>query len=201
MNLNMKKVTLVAGCVLLMLVAGSCNDINKQEAPVSLVASTTQHLHLLDLAGDPPGSNKCQGNVAEIKLTNVVVQPPLANPNPNVSGAELNQIKVDRYEVSYQRIDGGHLVPAPFVRSTSIVLAEGGSSDATSFVGFDLNALNQAPFAALLPQNGGVDPETGKPIITMDLTFTFFGQTLAGSRVTGNTHITLDFCYACGGCS
>ena len=62
-------------------------------------------------------------------------------------------------------------------------------------------ALNQAPFAALLPQNGGIDPETGKPIITMDVILTFFGQTLAGERVSGNTRLTLDFCFSCGGCS
>lgn len=201
MNLNMKKIALVASSALLMVVAGSCNDINKQSSPVSLVASNTQDLHQIDLAGDPTGSTKCQGDIAKVHLASVVIQPVSTNPNPNVSGADLNQIKVDRYQVSYQRIDGGHLVPAPFVRSTSLILASNGSSDATSFIAFDPNALNQAPFAALLPQNGGVDPETGKPIITMDVALTFFGTTLAGEHVTGNTHMTLDFCFSCGGCS
>jgi hypothetical protein len=99
------------------------------------------------------------------------------------------------------RVDGGHLVPAPFVRSTSLVIAAGGSAEGTTFLVFDPNALNQAPFAALLPQNGGVDPETGRPIITMDVITTFFGQTLAGERVSGNTRETLDFCFSCGGCN
>lgn len=201
MNLNMKKVALVATSVMLMLVAGSCNDINKQEAPVSLVASNTQVLHKIDLAGDPTGSTNCQQGIGTVHLQNVLVQSALSNPNTNVSAADLNQIKVDRYQVSYFRADGGHLVPSPFVRSTSLLLPTNGSSDETSFVVFDPNSLNQAPFAALLPQNGGVDPETGKPIITMDVIMTFFGETLAGSRVSGNTRFTLDFCYSCGGCS
>jgi len=201
MKLNMKKLTLIAGCLLLVLVAASCNDINKQKAPVSLVVSNTQDLHHIDLAGDPTGSTNCQKGIGTVKLSNVAIQPPLSNPNPNVSQADLNQIKGDRYQVSYFRADGGHLVPAPFVRSTSLILAEGGESTGTSFVVFDPNALNQAPFAALLPQNGGVDPETGKPIITMDVIMTFFGETLAGERVSGNTRFTLDFCYSCGGCS
>jgi hypothetical protein len=201
MKVNMKRIALIAASVVLMLVAGSCNDINKQEAPVSLVVSNTQDLHKIDLAGDPTGSTNCQKGIGTVHLANVTIQPPLANPNPNVSQAELNQVKVDRYQVSYFRADGGHLVPAPFVRSTSIVLAENGSAEGTTFVVFDPNALNQAPFAALLPQNGGVDPETGKPIITMDVIMTFFGETLAGSRVSGNTRFTLDFCYSCGGCS
>lgn len=201
MKLTMNKIALAALSMLLMIVAGSCNDINKQESPVSLVVSNTQNLHRLDLAGDPAGSTNCQQSIGTVHLASVVVQAPLAAPNPNVSGADLNQIKIDRYQVSYVRVDGGHLVPAPFVRSTSTVIAANGSSEGTTFVVFDPNALNQAPFAALLPQNGGVDPETGKPIITMDVILTFFGQTLAGERVSGNTRMTLDFCFSCGGCA
>ena len=198
MKLTMNRIALTALSMLLMVVAGSCNDINKQEAPVSLVVSNAQILHLIDLAGDPPGSTKCKQNISTVKLSSVVLQPPTTN--TNVSGADLNQIKVDRYQVSYTRVDGGHLVPAPFVRSTSVVISANGTGDPTTFQVFDPNAINQAPFAALLPQNGGVDPETGKPIITMDVTLTFFGQTLAGERVSGNTRMTLDFCFACGGC-
>ena len=199
MNAVMNRIALIAISLLLMIVAGSCNDINKQESPVSLIVSNSQILTRIDLAGDPAGSTECQKNVSEIHLTSVVVQPPTTN--TVVSGADLNQIKVDRYQVSYVRVDGGHLVPAPFVRSTSVVLAAGASGTPSTFVVFDPNALNQAPFAALLPQNGGVDPETGKPIITMDVILTFFGQTLAGERVSGNTRMTIDFCFSCGGCA
>jgi hypothetical protein len=199
MNATMNRIALIAISVLLMIVAGSCNDINKQESPVSLIVSNTQNLHTIDLAGDPAGSTKCQESVGTIHIATVVVQPPTTN--TNVSGADLNQVKIDRYQVSYVRVDGGHLVPAPFVRSTSLVIAAGGTAEGTTFLVFDPNALNQAPFAALLPQNGGVDPETGRPIITMDVITTFFGQTLAGERVSGNTRETLDFCFSCGGCN
>ena len=199
MNATMNRIALIAISVLLMFVAGSCNDINKQESPISLVVSNTQNLHTIDLAGDPAGSTKCQQSVGTIHISTVVIQPPTTN--TNVSGADLNQVKIDRYQVSYVRVDGGHLVPAPFVRSTSLVISAGGTAEGTTFLVFDPNALNQAPFAALLPQNGGVDPETGKPIITMDVITTFFGQTLAGERVSGNTRETLDFCFSCGGCN
>ena len=152
MKRTMNRIALVALSMLLMIVAGSCNDINKQESPVSLVVSDTQNLHLIDLAGDPTGSTKCQQTVDTIHITTVVVQPPLANPNPNTSIADLNQVKIDRYQVSYVRVDGGHLVPAPFVRSTSLILPSNGSAEGTSFVVFDPNSLNQAPFAALIKQ-------------------------------------------------
>lgn len=200
MNRNRKRVVIVAAAAVLLMVAGSCNDINRQASPVSLIVSDKQNLHLIDLAGDAAGSSTCQQDVDTVLLTTVIVQPPITN--PNVSNADLNQVKIDRYQVSYVRVDGGHLVPSPFVRSTSIVIAAGGTgAPGGSLQLVDPNALNQAPFAALLPQNGGVDPETGKRIITMDVITTFFGQTLAGERVSGSTRMTLDFCFSCGGCA
>jgi hypothetical protein len=133
-----------------------------------------------------------------VKIAAILLETP--STNPNLTRANLNQVKIDRYRISYVRADGGHLVPAPFVRSISTVIDVGGSSDATTFQVFDPNALNQAPFAALLPQNGARDPETGRAIITMDVILEVFGTTLAGERVSGNTRMTLDFCFSCGGC-
>lgn len=198
MNLTMRKITLTVGSLLVLLAATACNDSNKQEAPVRLVVTNVQTLTMIDLAGDPAGDVTCRKGIGTITLSAVTVGPGTAN--PNVSRADLNQVLVDRYEVTYQRIDGGKLVPAPIVRSTGITLLNGQQSPGTIFQLLDPNALDQAPFASLFPQNGGVDPETGRRIISMDLIITFFGQTLAGERVTGTTRESLNFCFQCGGC-
>jgi hypothetical protein len=198
MNRNRKRVAIVAAAAILLLAAGSCNDINRQSSPVQLIVTNTQLLHQIDLAGDVVGSVKCQGDIATVQLLALQIQP--AASNPLLTPADLNQVKIDRYRVSYVRADGGHLVPAPFVRSISSLINVGSSSSATGFQAFDPNALNQAPFAALLPQNGGHDPETGRSIITMDVILEVFGTTLAGERVAGSTRMTLDFCLSCGGC-
>jgi len=198
MNRNRKRVAIVAAAGILLLAAGSCNDINRQSSPIQLIVTNTQLLHRLDLAGDPVGSTKCQGNIATVQLLALQIQPSATN--PLLSPANLNQVKIDRYRVSYVRADGGHLVPAPFVRSISSLINVGSSSSATGFQAFDPNALNQAPFAALLPQNGGHDPETGRSVVTMDVILEVFGSTLAGERVAGSTRMTLDFCVSCGGC-
>ncbi|HKB79896.1 MAG TPA: hypothetical protein VKH35_09295 [Thermoanaerobaculia bacterium] len=191
-----------AAVVLLMLATGSCSDANKQSSPVTLLVTTDQVLHTIDLS---PGALNCNQEIGTVLMQAIQVQSSgsnLAPPsNPLQSPADLNVVKIDRYQVSYVRIDGGHLVPSPFVRSISTSLTPGGAGQSTSFVAFDPNALNQAPFAALLPQNGGIDPETGRRVITMDLVLTVFGQTLAGEKVSGNTRFSLDFCYSCGGCS
>ena len=198
MNRNRKRVAIVAAAGILLLAAGSCNDINRQSSPISLIVTNTQLLHQIDLAGDPVGSTKCQGDIATVQLLALQIQPSASN--PLLTPADLNQVKIDRYRVSYVRADGGHLVPAPFVRSISSLINVGSSSSATGFQAFDPNALNQAPFAALLPQNGGRDPETGRSVVTMDLILEVFGSTLAGERVAGSTRMTLDFCVSCGGC-
>ncbi len=200
MNRNRKRVAIVAAAVILLLAAGSCNDINRQSSPIDLIVTNTQILHRLDLAGDPVGSMACQQNIATVQILALQIEPPFASPNPNLTRADLNQVKIDRYRISYVRADGGHLVPAPFVRSISSLVTVGSSSSATGFQAFDPNALNQAPFAALLPQNGGRDPETGRATVTMDVILEVFGQTLAGERVAGSTRMTLDFCFSCGGC-
>ena len=76
---NMNKIALTAIALLALLVGGSCNDINKQESPVSLIVSNTQDLHRIDLAGDAVGSTNCQKSIGTVNLTSLVVQPPLAN--------------------------------------------------------------------------------------------------------------------------
>jgi len=199
MTRNMNRIARTAAAMLLVLAAGACNDINRQAAPVALVVTNTQNLHQLDLAGDVTGSTKCQETIATVHMTSVLLENP--STNPNLSIADLNTIKIDRYRVSYVRVDGGHLVPAPFVRSISTTVGVGTTAEGTNFVAFDPNAIFNAPFVALLPQNGGRDPETGRPVITMDVILEVFGTTLAGERVTGNTRMTLDFCFSCGGCA
>ena len=126
--------------------------------------------------------------------------------NPNNANLPIdnrfNQVQLTSYRVSYQRRDGGTLVPAPFTRAISGTLdVGGGSTPLNNFLGLQLGALNQAPFAALLPSGGGRDPETGRNVVQMDIILEVFGQTLAGERVSGSTRLTVDFCYSCNGCA
>lgn len=193
---RMKRAIQSTAAVLLVLVVGSCNDINKQTSPVALVVTNDQVLTFLDLATDAPNCNRSAGTIhmraVELSAPSTV---------SGVTSTNLNQVKVTQYQVSYVRTDGGRLVPAPFSRSISVVLSVGGTADVTTFVLLEPTALFEAPFAALQPANGGRDPDTGKPFITMDTIVQVWGETLAGERVTGNTRMTFTYCIACGGCS
>jgi hypothetical protein len=190
-----RKIAIFSTAVLAAVTVLSCSEANRQNSPVRLVVTTAQKLNRIDLK---PNAAGCNQSIGTVNIAALIVQ--------NTSGTlptnpDLDTVKIDQYRVSYVRTDGGTLVPAPFTRSMSITVATGGASVPTTFIGFQPDALTQSPFAALLPQNGGRDPQTGRPVVQMDLVLDVFGQTLAGERVSGQTRVPLDFCYDCGGCA
>ncbi|HET7706483.1 MAG TPA: hypothetical protein VFM36_10380 [Thermoanaerobaculia bacterium] len=197
MNINIKNGIRVALLMAVAAVSFSCSsEFTQNAAPVELVASNTQDLQIIDLAGDPVGEENCERDIGQVALRAIVKNA--------IEGADqrFNDVKISRYRVSYVRNDGGSLVPAPFVRSVDLLVPAGGGATALqNFVVFQADAVRQQPFVSLLPQNGGRDPETGRQIVRMDVIMDFFGETLAGSNVAGRTRFTLDFCYDCGGCA
>lgn len=193
---KMRKLTVVLTGTLLSAFLGACSDIGKQDGPVQLLVDNKQTLHRVDLEAGAAG---CDVSIATVNLRSLLLQGGLSTiPTDN----RFNDIQLTSYRVSYARTDGGKLIPESFVRSISGTLTPGGASTSlTNFQGFAPGAITQAPFAALLPQNGGRDPETGKAFVSMNIILEVFGQTLAGERVSGSTQIPVDFCYHCGGCA
>jgi hypothetical protein len=193
-GMKMKRIALIATVALLSLAILSCNPIARESSPVLLIVSGTQNLNQIDLR---PGAAGCATSIGSVELSVRLLQPQ----GPSTARNDFNDVKLDRYQVTYLRTDGGKLVPPTFVRSTAQVLLAGGSAQSLSdFIAFETNALNLAPFAALLPQNGGKDPDTGLGFVKMDIILTVYGSTLAGERVSGTARFPLNFCYNCGGC-
>lgn len=194
--MRMKQIALIAAIALPSVAILSCNSIARESAPVQLVVSGTQNINQVDLQAGAAG---CATSLGTVDMRVLLLQNQ-NNPNSPTNN-NFNDVKLDRYQVTYQRTDGGKLVPPSFVRSTSQVLTAGGAAASLSdFIAFETNAFNQAPFAALLPQNGGKDPETGLGFVKMDIILTVFGETLAGERVQGSARFPVNFCYNCGGC-
>lgn len=184
----------VAALAMLTAVFGCSGELTDSAAPVELVATNSQNLQILDL--DPAVAAADPDCAQDIGTINLQVFPKRANVTGNAA-----QVRVTRYRVSYQRTDGGKLVPAPFVRSMDTLIGVGEDADVSKFLVVEPDAIVQAPFVALLPQNGGRDPDTGRPIVKMDVIMEFFGETLGGSNVYDATRFPLDFCYGTCGCS
>jgi len=190
-------IAIAAAALMLPIAACNTSDIGSQNSPVALVVTNTQKLSTLDVLGGPG----CDQNVGTINLESFIKNPnAVGDKEQIVRNPELNNIRVTRYRVSYQRVDGGTLVPAPFVRSIDILLKPGGTSSDNLFTILQSDAITQAPFAALV-SGSGRDPETNRQFITMDVIVEVFGETLAGESVSGTTRFPLEFCANCGGCS
>jgi hypothetical protein len=186
----MKTMGIVVLALMAVAISGCSKELTSGSSPVLLVVTNTQNLNKIDLA--PNNDPDCGQNVGTISMQ-------LLPRSSNVTGPFV-QARITRYRVSYRRTDGGTLIPAPFVRSMDLLIGLNQTSGLNQFLIMEAAALSQAPFAALLPQNGGRDPETGMPVVKMDVIVELFGETLGGDRVYDATAFPLDFCYNCGGC-
>jgi hypothetical protein len=180
---------IVAAAALAAAVFGCSGELTDSGAPVELVVTNTQTISQIDLAG----GTGCTGTIGEIKMQ-VIPKSPAAT-------GSFVQVRVSRYQVSYQRTDGGRQVPFSFVRTTDQLVGVGTDAALSGFVILEGDALNHAPFVALQPVNGGRDPETGRPVVKLDVIVELFGETLGGDKVYDATRFPLDFCFNCGGCA
>ena len=198
--MNVKKMmkTGAAAALLVVAVAGCSGEQAKSASPVALIVSNTQNLQQIDLA---PAAPNCDQDVGTI-LMQAVLKNPTPIPDGTPGQTQFNDVRITSYRVSYVRTDGGKQVPAPFVRTIDSLLTTGGGATSLSkFLIVQGDALSQAPFVALRTENGGRDPETGRPVVMMDVIVELFGETLSGERVSGSTRFPLDFCYNCNGCA
>lgn len=189
------RISKVAALALAVAVLGCNSELNDSSAPVALVVSTTQNVQLVELNPDVARFDvDCQQSIGTVTLR-------VVSRGRTDLGGTASQVRVTRYRVSYQRRDGGRLVPASFVRPMDTLITVGNLSGLSDFVVVEPDAINQAPFVSLLPQNGGRDPDTQRPIIELDVIMEFFGETLGGDNVYDATRFPIDFCYGCGGCA
>jgi hypothetical protein len=196
MRSRIARLSLTALATLLALVGFSCRieDIVDESAPVELTAHITDQLSRLDLAD----TSDC-GTVFRFIIRNIVKRTSFPGGVP--VDTRFLDVLLRSYRVTYVRTDGGRLVPRPFVNSFSgLVPAGGESSELPSVQLFSPGVTREAPFAALLPEAGGRDPETGLQLVRMDVMIEFFGETLAGDAVSTSMRFPLTVCISCGGC-
>jgi len=185
MNQTMRRITTVLLGAVMLLGLTSCNDVNKTKAVVEMLATFDSTILVGDLA-DPD----C-GPLGTLTLTTVVKQPEPVR-------VDLLAVRLSTMRITYSRNDGGTVVPPSFVQSVSGLIDAGGSGNVSGFLVFQPSAFTEAPFAALLPSNGGRDPETGNSTVGLEITIEVFGETLSGDKVSASTRFPLTVCVGCG---
>ncbi|MCZ6726625.1 MAG: hypothetical protein O7A98_04645 [Acidobacteria bacterium] len=114
--------------------------------------------------------------------------------NPNLPTSALMNVEIYSYEITFTRADDGTRLPVAFVRGIFGEAPVNGSFvlENAPIMGFD--QFNNPPLSDLLFQNGGIDTETGRPRIALNLRLRFFGRTLSGDEVqTQSAPFTIDF--------
>lgn len=155
--------------------AGCTNKQGETESPVYMTANLVSGTQALTF-NIAPG--------AGFQLTSVTLQS--FGKSPSVTDPQgFQTIELSSYQVKYSRLDGGTTLPNPstatFAVTGTIPLA--GTLNIQGLPVITPAASQQSPFDQLLPFNGGIDQQTGQPTINLGLTVTFFGETVAGTRV------------------
>ena len=102
-------------------------------------------------------------------------------------GTRASLAGVNQYTVTFTRTDGGTVVPPPQTFGCGVLVPHDGNAALSNFPILYASSLQQQPFDALFPYNGGIDRETGKNEIDMKFNITFYGTTVSGKRVQSDT--------------
>ena len=103
--------------------------------------------------------------------------------NSNAETSPLMNVEMTSYEVRYERVDGGTRVPPPLVEGIFGVTPVNGTNVYDNLVIMGAEQFLNPPLEDLLFINGGIDSETGSPVIKIRFRIRFFGRTLTGESV------------------
>jgi len=116
--------------------------------------------------------------------------------NPTTLTPELQDIILDRFEVTFTRTDGGTSVPPGFVRGITarVRLTELGSDELVETeVGLTIfpNTTKAQPPVSYLVSPGS-EPDTNYVNIQVQARIQFFGRTLSGDEVTATGYLGIN---------
>ena len=118
--------------------------------------------------------------------------------DPTATAPVLQDIALDRYEVTFTRTDGGTAVPPGFTRGISglVRLTELGATEPVEFTVNDVAVVPatvklQQPISFLI--DPGVEPGTNFANIQVNARIQFFGRTISGNEVTVVANWGIDF--------
>ena len=104
--------------------------------------------------------------------------------NPNATSLQFMDVQLDKYTVTWTRIDGGTKASPSQDFAGNVIVPPNGSSSLTDYPYMSADSLIRPPLDQLFPFNGGIDKETGRSEIRQAGHVIWFGHTLSGQPVT-----------------
>lgn len=187
----MKRITSVGLVLAAALVLGSCggnSTLDDTEAAVFITVEVEEYNPDIDICAYIQG-----GADVTIETLNVVS-------SPKAPGADLGpsqDVQITRWAITPERNDGGTTASPQAIFDQGIIVPAGGTTNLDNWRVYPVEYLDESPLGYLLPQNGGVDPETGSSIIRQRLVLQMFGETVSGKSVASNPQ-SIQFKFFCG---
>jgi len=179
------KLALIAPIVALAMGCSVVGDIDETANAVILVIGS------IVPTSDPFGDVLSTSGIIPEDGIDVTFSAHLKSPiaaSPIITTPELQDIVLERYEVTFQRTDGGTQVPPGFTRAMTArvrLTALGSGTLNTTTVALVImpsTTKAQPPVSFLI--SPGTEPGTNYANIQVRATITFFGKTLSGDPVT-----------------
>lgn len=113
---------------------------------------------------------------------------------PGAVTSNLMNVEIQTYQVVYTRLGTGTRTPPTLVRDIFGLAPANGTETYSGLPILGIEQMNSPPLSDLNIDNGGFDSETSSQLITLNLTLTFFGRTIAGDAVsTAPVSFTVEF--------
>jgi hypothetical protein len=187
----MKRITSVGVVLAAMVLLSSCggnSTLDDTEAVVYITVDIDTYNPDIDICGFIAG-----GTDINIEKMNVVSNPKA----PGVTLSNSQDVRILRWVITPERNDGGTTASPQAIFDQGIIVPAGGTTDLENWRVYPVEYLNEIPLAHLLPENGGVDPETSNRNIRQRLVLQLFGETMGGKSVA-SIPLPIQYNFFCG---
>lgn len=122
-----------------------------------------------------------------------------SNPKDPGGTTTANQdVSLTRWVITPYRTDGGSTASPEWSYDQAVYVPAGGTADLENYRVYPLENLNEVPLAYLLPENGGIDPETGNSNIRESFELQIFGRTVSGKSIA-TEKVSIGYNFFCSG--
>ncbi len=162
----------LAALALLVASCGGNSTLDDTESAVVLTVEIEEYNPEVDV---------CVGLGGDVTVTKMNV-----NSNPKAPGAELgtnNDVNIYRWVITPNRTDGGSTASPEWSIDQGVFVEGGGEAVLENWRVYPTENFLVPPLSFLQPENGGIDPETGQPLIRQALWLVMYGRTVSGKAV------------------
>ncbi|MCP4898749.1 MAG: hypothetical protein GY906_17400 [bacterium] len=181
----MKRILRCCPVVVLVIIMVSCSGggkLNDSEASVYLTAEVVEYAPDVDI---------CAQAGFDVTIDSLNINSHIVGTGVVVN--DQQDVTLTRWVVTPYRTDGGPTVSPVWINDINVYVPAEGQASLSDYRVFPAEYFTQVPLSYLLPENGGVDPETGNRNIRQPLNVEIFGVTNGGRNLSVEFDIAFNF--------